>query len=498
MPDTDEPRLAPGVVRSRALSGLKALAMRTFASQGLRVISSLTLARLLYPGDYGVFGVVAYLTGLGMFLGDVGLSSALVRQHREPDEDETLTVFIGQQILTGLVVLTLLIAAPLLVHAYKLSGNAVLLLRVMACGLFFASLRIVPMMVLERELQFGRIARCEFLENLVLTVGTIFLAWRGCGAWAFAGGGLLRSATGLIAVWLASPYRPRGRFRLSIVKRLMGFGVAFQLNALVPTILSGWLPLFGARLLGTISLGLINWAINLASIPMMLSTILNRVAFPAYSRLHAEPEAFASALIASIRRISAIFWLLIPAAIIVCPPALPLVFSHRWLPAVPLVQWLCWESVVQVLIGLLASAQNASGRASERLGVTIGMGLARCGIGYLALTRIGLAGIPPALCIVSLGELALTLFLLSRRNPACRILAAEALTPLAAATLLLVLALWAGQACTPHPGWVRSVLSLVVFLGLTSVRDLSLNGRATARELMALGRMLGSRSNESA
>src|SRR5690349_13666177 len=78
-----EQALHAQAVKSRALMGIKALVVRTLFAQALRVGSSLILAHLLYPKDYGIFGVVAYITGLGMYLGDVGLNASLVRQHRE-------------------------------------------------------------------------------------------------------------------------------------------------------------------------------------------------------------------------------------------------------------------------------------------------------------------------------------------------------------------------------------------------------------------------------
>ena len=169
-------------VKMRAVSGVKALAVRTVFSILLRMVSSLCLARLLFPRDYGIFGVAAYITGLGMFLSDVGLGGALVRQHQAPSKDETLTVFLSQQVLTGIVVVSVIAASPVLIHVYRLSPGASLLLVAMTLGLFFSSLRVVPMMALEREMRFGDIARCEMIENIAQTASTIALAALGAGA----------------------------------------------------------------------------------------------------------------------------------------------------------------------------------------------------------------------------------------------------------------------------------------------------------------------------
>ena len=473
-------------VKTRAVSGVKVLAARTLVSVLLRVVSSLVLARLLFPHDYGVFGVVSYITGLSMFLCDAGLAGALVRQHREPTRDETFTVFWSQQVLTALVVAAVIGTSPLLIHLYKLSPAALTLLVVMALSLFLSSLRVIPMMALERDLQFPVIARCELIENLAQTASTIGFAYLGWGAWALAGGGIVRGVVGLLCVWLASPWRPQGRFHFSIVRTLAHFGVAYQLNAIVPTLLGGWMPLVVGRLLGIAAVGLVGWAGNIASAPMMLSGVLNRVAFPAYSRLQSDPEALGRYLISSIRRVSAVFCLLVPLLVIVCPVLIPALFRARWTAAVPLVQWFSLECVLLTLTGLVASAQNATGRAGERLGVTIGVGLARWSLGYVAIACFGLIGIGPLVFLLSLSELLLTCWLVQRRNSGCARLMQEVLMPLLTVGAALGLALGLGLLVGHGEVLPRTAVALVVFVALMAAREVATQGRLLTSELRAL------------
>lgn len=477
---------ASTAIKTRAVSGVKVLAARTLVSVLLRVVSSLCLARLLFPHDYGVFGVVSYITGLGMFLCDAGLAGALVRQHREPTRDEAYTVFWSQQILTAIVVAAVIGSAPLLLHLYKLSPAALLLLVVMAIGLFLSSLRVIPMMALERDLQFPTIARCELIENLAQTASTILFAYLGWGAWALAGGGIVRGVVGLLCVWLASPWRPQGEFHFAIVKRLARFGVSYQLNAIVPSLLGGWMPLVVGRLLGIAAVGLVGWAVNIASVPMMLSGVLNRVAFPAYSRLQSDPEALSRYLTSSIRRVSAVFCLLVPLVVILCPVLIPALFRARWTPAVPLVQWFSLECVVLTLTGLAASAQNATGRAGERLGVTVGFGLARWSFGYVSIARFGLAGIGPMVFLLSLSELLLTCHLVQRRNSGCAPLMKEVLGPLLTVGSVLALALGGGLLVTHGDLLLRATISLLIFVVLMLAREVMTQGRLLTSELRAL------------
>ncbi len=481
------------MVKSRAISGIKVMALRTGASVLLRVVSSLFLAHLLFPKDYGVFAIAAYLTGLGGFLSDVGLGGALIRQTEKPTADETFTVFFSQQSITAMIVATIIIASPVLVHIYGLSHAATVLLATMSAGLFFNSLRVVPMMALERDLQYSVIARCELIENLVQTGSTIALAALGCGAWALAGGGLLRGAVGLACIWAASPWRPRGTFRFDIVRRLAKFGIAFQLNALAPTVLGGWMPLVVGRLLGVAAVGLVGWATNIASVPLMLSGVLNRVAFPAYSRLQSDPEALVGYLRASVRRLNVILCLVVPVVVIVCPVAIPALFGHRWTAAITLVQWFSVEIVLLSLNGLLCATQNATGFAADRLWVALGMGTLRAGLGWWAIAHFGLMGLGPAVCAASFVELFISTWAVIVRHPHARPVWPEIFRPLLVSGAALAVAECVARLLVAGQTWLGLTQALAVlgtFVLLMAAHEAMSRSRVILTELRGLARML--------
>lgn len=460
-----------GEVKARALKGIFVLAARTVASQGLRVVSALFLSRLLFPADYGLFGIVAYASSLGVFLGDLGLSAALVRQPHEPTKDETFTIFWAHQALTAIIVAAVCALAPALTRGYALGDAAVPMVWAMALGLFLSSLRVIPLMALERQLAFPVIARAELVENLAQVASTIALASLGLGAWSLVLGGLVRGVVGLGCIWWASPWRPAGTFRPEVLKRLLGFGLAFQLPPLVAAVVAGWVPLVVGHILGKEAVGLVNWAWALASTPMVLSVVLNRVAFPAYCRLQEDPAGFADYLRTSLRRLSAVLLLAIPAVVLVVPVVVPLFFGERWAPAVPLVQWFSLETLLVTLTGLLATAQNAGGRPWERLVVVVGVGVAKWGVGTWAIQRFGLAGIGPVGVAVGLAELWVTAALVARLNPALRGLVKQVVEPLVTVGLLLAGACAAALALAGEGVWARALVGGGLFAALVLARE---------------------------
>ncbi|MGO8674095.1 MAG: oligosaccharide flippase family protein, partial [Capsulimonadaceae bacterium] len=350
------------------------------------------------------------------------------------------------------------------------------------------------------RLKFPAIATCELIENVVQTFGTIGLAALGCGPWSLAAGLLIRGIVGLICVWTASPWRPVGRVKFEIAGKLVQFGLPFQLNGLIPGLASGWIPILVSRFLGPVAFGLVGWSIQISSIPMMLGTVLNRVAFPAYSRLQEDRQLLGGYVTTSVRRMNAALWIAAALMVILCPLLIPLVFGIRWAPAVPLVQWFTIETVPLILTGLLASSQNAAGRAKERLIVTVIVGLARWGAGIAIVRHLESAGIHKdgglvligiANVIVSSVDLFVTASLVTRQNPHTSRLVPEIVASWIRMGGTLVLAIWAGHIVGQQNKWFEPLSTLGIMLVLNAIWEAAPRGKYLTVELSRLASSLG-------
>ncbi|MDR3710321.1 MAG: oligosaccharide flippase family protein [Capsulimonadaceae bacterium] len=483
-------------VVANALGGAKALTLRTAFSIVLRIVSSLCLARLLFPRDYGAFAIAAYVTSIGMYLCDAGLASALVRQPGKPSANEMVTVFVCQQILTGVAVFGIICATPLLVHYSHFPGRSLLMVDCMALGLFLSSLRNVPMMSLERNLSFVQIAWCELLEGVVQTASAILFAYLGWGPWALAGSGLCRGLVGLCCVWRIAPWRPSGKFELSIVRRLLRFGLPFQLTAIIPGVLSGWSTILVSKLVSVAAVGIVGWATNIASVPMMLSGVLNRIAFPAYSRIQDEPAVLTQYVISSIRRINAVVVVVASLVVFTVPVLIPLIFRSRWAAAIPLVQWLSMDGVLTITNGLVASAQCALGYPGDRLGITILLGSLRWAVGYAVIATFGISGVGPMMVAMTCFETFVALVILRRREPACAPLLPELASAVASEGFAICLALALSWIIFPASILGRAICGVLLYGIILAVREQRHHGGRLLPEYRALFIMMsGARKN---
>lgn len=470
-------------VKARAVRGVQAGSARVAASLGLKVISSIILARLLIPADYGVFGAVAYLAGLAWLLCEMGLVASLVRQSRIVSDDDEWTVLVAQMAQTAVVVAAVVALAPMLVGLYELPPAAAWCLVAAACGHFLSSLRAIPYMRLQRDLRFGTLAGMELLEHVVLTTATIALAYQGLGYWALVGGVLCRNIAGLAYVWAVSPYRPRGRFRWTVLRELAAFALPFQATEIALVVVGGWMPLIVGRLQGTDALGLVNWALGLATVPMLLCVQMERVAFPAFSRLQSQPHMLRAYLESAVRRLSCAMWLLLPVGVLASPLVIPAVFGARWTAAVPLVQWLGAAVGLTALTTILVSALNAAGHAADRLKVTLTVGGLRWIVGGTLVWWMGLAGVGPAVLATAAVELAAAAWCVHRRGLGSNALLAAIAGPAVFALLSIVAACGLGTLLVPsRPNYAAGV-ALAAYGLAVALREYAASSDSMVAEL---------------
>ena len=330
-----EPELTPEIISHRAVSGVVVLTVRKFGLKAISYLGSIMLARLLAPEIFGVFAIVSFIITFFAFFSDVGLGAALIQKKESLTPKDLAVTFTLQQILVVAVVLLIYALSPLIAAQYALGEGGVWLIRIFSVSLFLTSLKTIPSILLERRLKFGLLILPEIVEVVAFQVLAVGLAYLGFGVWSFIIGLLVRSFLGTLVLFWVSPWRPRFAWDLKIAKRLVSFGVPFQLNGFIATIKDAVMPVFVGAVSGAAAVGYLNWALTFSKLPILFMSDIFRVTFPTYARIQHDRERLAKAISKTIR-FTNLF--LFPAVFMLAATAKPivtLIFTDKWLPALP-------------------------------------------------------------------------------------------------------------------------------------------------------------------
>lgn len=322
------------VIKKNSITGAISYFSRTILLQLIGFASSLVLSALLTASDYGIYGAVVAVIGVLVFFSDIGLAAALV-QKKEVSEEDYRTAFTVQQSLSWVIFLiTIFIAytGALSVRTGPL-GNWIML----SLGVSFplASLKTIPSVMLERKLEFSKLVMPQIVEQIAFHGSLIAAVLAGWGVLAYVPAILLRSLSGVVAMYFVQPWKIKLGWSNQAFKRLISFGAQFQANDLLARIKDQLFYLFLAYRFQPAEFGYINWAKNWSMYPYTL-TVQNvtAITFPAFSRLQHESHYLKRAIEKSLFFISLSIFPLLTGMCIFIYPLLEVfsIYAH-WKPA---------------------------------------------------------------------------------------------------------------------------------------------------------------------
>lgn len=482
MKTTDSRRSgAPSVANglgSRFLRGVAAMTLRQVVGHAAMYVTTLVLAWWLSPTAFGAFAVATSFLTLVTLAGELGLGAAFVQRSREPQPADLGTLFGLHLLLFGSLAAVAFGLAPSLVRFYGLPPQEVAPFRALALTCWLPALRSVPTALLERRLDFHRVAVIETVGVLAYQSVLILTVARGAGLWSLAAASATR---GVVEALLAAHYEPWRPVRPSGWANLasllpVGLGLhGIRLLALAKDSLG---PLVISPLLGLPDVGLLQWAVLYAGVPVYFTNLVVRVAFPAFARAQGRPEELASLLRLALRLSLAVGLPVSFALTVWAPDLIGALLGPTWHRAVPLTRALFPNMVAGLALGVLFALLTGIGALGPSLRLLLGWVVATYAIALAAIgSGLGVLGVASAYSLATLGALAATVCVTHRIVDVLR------LDGLVAALLpTLPVAVVAGlDRIHPMPVW----LGLPLALGLSGTA-LVVQQRATLRALLAL------------
>lgn len=381
-------------LKRKSLTGIGALVRRQVILKILFFIGNVILARLLAPQIFGVYAIVSFVVQFFSTFSDVGLGAALIQKKGELTREELSTTFWLQQALVWLVAGVAVALAPLALRIYPtLPPSGVWLIRAMAFSFLFSSLKSIPAILLERNLDFNRIAWVDIAENVAYQAAAIIFAVLGFGVWSFVFAAIIRGAFGAVVIYAVSTWRPSFNYSLDSVKALIKFGLPYQGNAILSFIKDAVTPLFVGAYAGAAAVGYVNWARSFAFAPLILSESFGRVAFPAFARIQHDKELLVKAIERSMRMITFVMFPTVAMMIALGPQIIHLIFTDKWLPGIYAFYLYCTSPGGTGIFLPLYSAILSLGKSRILLIMTLGLIAFEWGLGVPLVVYFGFTGV---------------------------------------------------------------------------------------------------------
>jgi PST family polysaccharide transporter len=325
-------------------------------------ISSLIIARLLSPSDFGLLSMTTLFLGLIAILSDFGLSSAVINvplvTRRQVRQLNTASLCLA------IVTFGIAYGGRAQIAAFFRQQELLSVVPAMGLGLVFSGLKAVPNALLQKALRFKVAALIDLLQAALQTGLTLLLAWLGFRYWALVLGGLAGGALSTLLT-VACEHPGFALPRYSEIRTLLAFGWKVFVSSVCWYGYSNADFAVAGRVLGRTALGTYSLAWTLAMMPIdKLTSLIMRVT-PGYFAKHQDDRATLRRYVTGLTKwISLIVFPLAFGMTLIARDVVPLALGPKWVAAVAPLTLLCVYVPFASLMTIFPHVLNAMGRPS--------------------------------------------------------------------------------------------------------------------------------------
>jgi O-antigen/teichoic acid export membrane protein len=356
-------------LRSQTVSAMSHLGFGGMIGRITSLSTTLILARLLNPTDYGLMEIAMTIVGFLTFFNDIGIGSAIVQKPELSTSEVNGCFALALAISTIILIATVMASGPIAVffkHAELQS-----MISALACSLLLGAASTVPQAFLRRDMQFKAIAGVNFLAVLIQSVVCLVLAATGFGVWSLVWGSLTSALVNSVGYFAMSPWRPRGRYGIREARDLAVYGMHVMTSRIFWFLHSNADRAIVGKLLGPTELGVYGMAFSLATLPnAQFTSVAVSVGSPIFSKLQFDLPRLSSIIIKLTRGIAYVTYPVLLGMLAVSNELIYVVLGPKWMAALLPFGALCIMGLVKSIDPLLAEVLTAAGNVRKLTGFT--------------------------------------------------------------------------------------------------------------------------------
>ena len=309
------------------------LAMR-LADRSIGFISTLFLARLLLPDDFGLVAMAMAVYGFIEMGGMFGFDVVLIRNQQASREhyDTAWTMSVGYGLFTAIALIILAFPSA----AYFNESRVVSVMTTLAAIALIQGFENVGTIDFRKDFRFNMDFLLMFSKRICAFIVTLLLAYIFRSYWALLGGTAVSRISGVALSYWLHPYRPR--FCLAKMREMMRFSRWILIGGFIEYILDHGPDFFIGRWFSTDALGIYRVSREIATLPTgELIFPVMRAVFPGFASIAHDRKLLGQTLLMAQ---GLLILLSLPAGIgiiMLADPFVRVLLGNNWLNAIPLI-----------------------------------------------------------------------------------------------------------------------------------------------------------------
>lgn len=291
-------------------------------------------------------------------------------------------------------------SAPAIAGFYNVP-QLVILTRVLSIVIIINALGMVPLVKLNIDINFRSIALTSVVSIIISGTIGIAVAYNGYGVWALVLQALVLAFMRSAMFIYYNSWVPLPVFSKDSLKEMSGYSSRLLGAGLIDALMNNIYLISIGKVYSAKDLGYYTKSKQFAEVfPTAITSIFQGVSFPIFSSIQDEKERLTAAYGDILGMVTFVTIPALTMLALLAEPLIRLFLTEKWVPIVPLLQWLCFARMLAPINSLNNTILNAIGRSDLSLKVdiikiplllmaliiTIPLGLKAVVIGHLILS----------------------------------------------------------------------------------------------------------------
>lgn len=357
-------------LKQKTIGGLLYKSIERVGLQGISLIISIILARILAPENYGNVSLILVFVTIFDVVVNYGLGNSLI-QKRDSDNLDFSTCLISSVFFTTIVYVILFLTSPYIAEYYGNSSLS-LMLRVLGIRILFSGVNSIQIAYVAKYFLFKKSMVSSLIATCVSGIVGILMAYCGCGEWALIAQSILAVVVNVVVLYFLIPLKFTFSFSIKRLVALLDYGWKLLLIGFSNTLYDEIRSLLIAKTYTTEDLAYYDRGRNLPKlISNNINAIIDNVMFSTMSIVQDEKERLLTVLSYSI--MASLYFLspMLFGMAMVSDELIVLLYTEKWIEASSYLKIFCFSFIFTPVITLELNAIKSIGKSSIALMISL-------------------------------------------------------------------------------------------------------------------------------
>lgn len=319
-------------LKNKVISGFFWVGTAHIAQRAVTFTSSIILARLLDPKDFGIVAIAITVISFTGILGGLGIKDALIYQKNKIQEAANTAFFLNISLGAIYTVVTFF-AAPLLAEFFD-EPAAKEIIQALSLIFILHYAGATSMIMLQKEIQFTKKSIILIAASTTAIITSIILAYNGFGPWSLVIGNITSTALSSLFYIIFCTWKPTLKLDKQTAIDTFNYSKHILKTDIFIVLIEQGDKLVLSKIKNAQILGFYTQAYNLATVPVQsIATLIQEVSFPAFSKIKENKKLLIDAYYKNLHLVNV---LAAPASIgfiLLADPIIFHIYGEKWLPA---------------------------------------------------------------------------------------------------------------------------------------------------------------------